>query len=325
MSPRNAATSGPLTGTVGGLRSGSAAGSTGGAAGAADALGITPELLRALERLTLPSRRAVVGAGAGQRRSRRYGSSLDLADYRSYVAGDDIRRLDWGAYARLGRLLVRLYEGEEDTCVTMWIDTSASMAWDPVGKERPARGLAGALAYLALAADDRVACVGFAGTVVGRAGPVRGKRSAPRMWAALAGLPRGLSTDWSAVAGAARSVPRGVAVVFSDFLTKELPRQAMVALRAAGHEVVLVQVLSPLELAPEVRGEVRLVDTETADSVDLTLGEQALASYHEAKAAHTRALRSLAAAHDARLVTVDGGEPLRQLVLGQLVPARVVR
>ncbi len=112
----------------------------------------------------------------------------------------------------------------------MWVDTSASMAWDPAGKERPARGLAGALAYLALAADDRAACVGFAGSVVGRAGPLRGKRSAPRLWAALAALPRGVSTDWSAVAGAARSVPRGVAVVFSDFLTKELPRQALAAL-----------------------------------------------------------------------------------------------
>ena len=226
MSPRNVPANGPVSGDVGGLRSGSAAGDTGGAGSAgsagsaAEALGITPELLRALERLTLPSRRAVVGAGAGPRRSRRYGSSLDLADYRSYVAGDDIRRLDWGVYARLGRLLVRLYEGEEDTCVTMWVDTSASMAWDPVGKERPARGLAGALAYLALAADDRVACVGFAGSRRRAGEAVRGKRSAPRMWAAPAGLPRGLSTDWSAVAGAARSVPRGVAVIISDFLTR---------------------------------------------------------------------------------------------------------
>ena len=291
---------------------------------AATVLGITPDLLRALERLTLPSRRAVLGAGAGQRRSRRHGSSLDLADYRAYVPGDDIRRLDWGAYARLGRLLVRLYEGEEDTCVTLWVDASASMAWDPAGKERPARGLAGALAYLALAAEDRAACVGFAGTVVGRAGPVRGKRSAPRLWAALAALPRGMATDWSVVAGAARSVPRGVAVVVSDFLTKELPKQALSALRTAGHEVVLVQVLSPLELAPELRGELRLVDTETADVVELTLGDQALASYYDARVEHTRALRLLAAAHGARLVTVDGGAPLRQLVLGQLVPARVV-
>ncbi len=303
------------------------AASAGGTAASATAasLGLTPELLRTLERLTLPSRRAVLGATAGQRRSRRYGSSLDLADYRAYVPGDDIRRLDWGAYARLGRLLVRLYEAEEDTCVTVWVDTSASMAWDPIGKERVARGLAGALAYLALAGDDRAACIGFAGSVVGRAGPFRGKRSAPRLWAALDALPRGFTTEWGIVAAAARSVPRGVAVIFSDFLTKELPKQAVAALGAAGHEVVLVQVLSPMELVPEMRGELRLVDAETADSVELTLGEEALASYHEARAEHTRSLRSLAAAHDARLVTVDGGVPLRQLVLGPLVGARVVR
>jgi uncharacterized protein (DUF58 family) len=290
----------------------------------AGALGITPDLLRALDRLTLPSRRAVLGASAGQRRSRRYGSSLDLADYRAYVPGDDIRRLDWGAYARLGRLLVRLYEGEEDTCVTLWVDTSASMAWDPVRKERAARGLAGALAYLALASEDRAACVGFAGRVVGRSGPLRGKRSAPRLWSDLASLQRGTNTDWSVVAAAARSVPRGVAVLISDFLTQELPRRALTALRQAGHEVVLVQVLSPLELAPELRGELRLVDTETADAVELTLGDQALVLYDEARAEHSRALRLLAAAHGARLVTVDGGASLRQLVLGQLVPAGVV-
>jgi uncharacterized protein (DUF58 family) len=298
---------------------------TGTAGPAADALGITPDLIRGLDRLTLPSRRAVVGASAGRRRSRRYGASLDLADYRAYVPGDDIRRLDWGAYARLGRLLVRLYEGEEDTCVTMWVDTSASMAWDPATKERPARGLAGALAYLALAADDRAACVGFAGSVVARVAPMRGKRSAPRLWAALAAMPRGTATDWSAIGNAARSVPRGVAIVLSDFLTQESPKQALVGLRSAGHEVVLVQVLSPTELAPELRGELRLVDAETADAVELTLGEQALASYHEVRTEHTRSLRALAAAYDARLVTVSGGSPLRQLVLGQLVPARVVR
>jgi len=293
--------------------------------GAAAALGITPELLRALERLSLPSRRPVLGATVGRRRSRRYGSSLDLADYRSYVPGDDIRRLDWGAYARLGRLLLRLYAGEEDACVTAWVDTSASMAWDPVGKERVARGLAGALVYLALAADDRAACVGFADGVTGRAGPVRGKRSAPRLWAALASLPGGVATDWRAVAGAARSVPRGVALVFSDFLTDELPKQALAALRRAGHEVVLVQVLSPLELSPLLRGELRLLDAETAASVELTLGDAAIASYQRARAEHTRSLRALAASHDARLVTVHGGLPLRQSLLGQLVPARVVR
>ncbi len=297
--------------------------SIGDAESAAAALGLTPELLRALERLTLPSRRAVLGASAGQRRSRRYGSSLDLADYRAYAPGDDIRRLDWSAYARLNRLFLRLYAAEEDACVTAWVDTSASMAWDPIGKERAARGLAGGFAYLALAADDRAACVGFAGSVVGRAGPFRGKRAAPRLWAALATFAGGGTTDWGAIAAAARSVPRGVAVVFSDFLTEELPRQALASLRMAGHEVLLVQVLSPLELRPALRGELRLVDTETAASVELTLGEAALAAYDRARAEHTRSLQALAASHGARLVTVDGGAPVRQLMLGQLLGARV--
>ncbi|HXW81058.1 MAG TPA: DUF58 domain-containing protein [Acidimicrobiales bacterium] len=299
--------------------------SIGGTSSAGAALGLTPELLQALERLSLPSRRPVLGTSAGQRRSRRYGSSLDLADYRAYTPGDDIRRLDWSAYARLDRLFLRLYAAEEDACVTTWVDTSASMAWDPIGKEQAARGLAGALAYLALSADDRAACIGFAGGVVGRAGPVRGKRAAPRLWAALAALPRGGTTDWGGISAAARSVPRGVAVVLSDFLTEDLPKQALASLRMAGHEVVLVQVLSPLELLPVLRGELRLVDTETASSVELTLGQAALAAYDDARAAHTRSLQALAASHGARLVTVDGGVPLRQLVLGQLVGARVVR
>ncbi|MGH9107682.1 MAG: DUF58 domain-containing protein [Acidimicrobiales bacterium] len=294
--------------------------------GAAAALGLTPDILQALERLTIPSRRTVLGASAGQRRSRRYGSSLDLADYRAYVPGDDIRRLDWCAYARLGRLFVRLYSGEEDACVSTWVDASASMAWDREHKGRPARAVAGALAFLALAAEDRAACLGFAGAVLGRAGPVRGKRSAPVLWSALAGMPEGTETDWTKVAGAARSVPRGVAVVVSDFLSEVASvRPAVSALRSAGNEVVLVQVLSPEDLRPSVRGELRLVDSETARAVEVTMSQAALDAYHAARQAHSRELAAMAGSYDARLVSVDGGTPLRQLLLGQLVRARVAR
>ena len=294
------------------------------AGGAAAALGLTPEVLRGLERLTLPSRRAVLGASAGQRRSLRYGSSLDLADYRSYVAGDDIRRLDWSAYARLGRLFVRLYAGEEDACVTLWVDTSASMAWDPAGKERPARAIAGALAYLSLVAEDRAACIGFADSVVGWAGPVRGRRAAPRLWTTLAELPRGGPTDWAAIAAAARWMPKGVAVVLSDFLTVELPKEALAALRSAGHEVVLVQVLSPEELRPSLRGDLRLVDSETFRSVEVTLGQGPQRLPGRQSRAHEAAVLACsvvpgAPGHRGRRAA------LRQLLLGQLVRARVVR
>jgi uncharacterized protein (DUF58 family) len=298
----------------------------GAGSGPAAALGLTPDILQALERLAIPSRRAALGAGAGPRRSRRHGSSLDLADYRAYTPGDDIRRLDWSAYARLGRLFMRLYAGEEDACVTLWVDTSASMAWDLAGKQRPARAIAGALGFLALAAEDRAGCAGFAGGIVGRAGPMRGKRSAPRLWSALADLASGSRTDWGAVAGAAATFPSGIAVVISDFLSEvEMIRPALSSLRRAGNELLLVQVLSAGELRPALRGELRLVDAETGAALEVTLGQAALDAYHLARAKHTRALSKLAASYGARLVSVDGGVPLRQLLLEELVRARLLR
>jgi uncharacterized protein (DUF58 family) len=287
-------------------------------------IGLTPDILRGLERLTIPSRRAVLGGVAGRRRSRRYGSSLDLADYRSYAPGDDIRRLDWSAFARFDRLYMRLYAGEEDACVGVWVDTSASVAWDPATKERPVRAVAGALGFLALAAEDRAAVVGFSSGVVAKVGPLRGKFSAPRLWAALADLPRGGPTLWRALAAAAGTVPRGISVVVSDFLAKpEELRPAFAALRRAGNELVLVQVLSPAELRPALMGELRLVDCESGGTVEVTLGRRALDAYQTARLEHSRELSSLARSYQAALVSLDGGAPLRQLILGDLVRARV--
>jgi hypothetical protein len=113
--------------------------------------------------------------------------------------------------------------------------------------------------------------------------------------------------------------------VVSDFLCEpEELRPAIAALRRAGNDVVLVQVLSPEELRPSLAGELRLVDCETGNSVDVTLGHTALSAYQDARSAHGRALSALAKAYHASLVSLDGGIPLRQLVLGELVRARVL-
>lgn len=290
----------------------------------ASRLGLTQDLLKALQRLAIPSRRAVLGGIAGRRRSRRYGSSLDLADYRAYAPGDDIRRLDWSAYARLGRLIMRLYAGEEDTCINLWVDTSASMAWDEATKCRPARGIAGALAFLALASEDRAACAGFSGSVVGRAGPLRGKPSAPRLWAALADFPSGGPTAWASLVAAIPSLPRGISVVISDFLADpEELRPVFAAQKRAGNELMLIQVLSPEELRPSIAGELRLVDSESEASVDVTVGRAALEAYQGARVEHGRALSALASSYGATLMPVDGSLPLRQIVLGDMLRARV--
>ena len=94
------------------------------------------------------------GRAAGQWRSRSSGSSVEFSDYRTYTPGDEFRRIDWNAYARLERLFVRLYRAEEDLSLAVILDASASMAWGKPSKGRLAAQLAGALAYVALQGGD---------------------------------------------------------------------------------------------------------------------------------------------------------------------------
>src|ERR1700736_2463687 len=113
-------------------------------------------LARKLERLTLASRKRLVGQGQGDRRSLRKGSSLEFADYRHYVEGDDPARVDWNIYSRTDALFVRLYEEEEVLNVHLLVDASRSMDWGEPSKLRYARRLAGALGSFALTAATRL-------------------------------------------------------------------------------------------------------------------------------------------------------------------------
>src|SRR5215467_3905074 len=115
-----------------------------------------PEFVRALQALALTGRRVPSGRAAGQWRSRASGSSAEFSDYRTYAPGDEFRRIDWNAYARLERLFVRLYRAEEDLSLSVLLDTSASMAWGRPSKVRLAAQLAGALTFVGLHSGDRV-------------------------------------------------------------------------------------------------------------------------------------------------------------------------
>jgi len=119
----------------------------------------TPEFLRKLDALSLATRQSFPGTGAGPRRAPRLGASVEFSDFRSYTAGDDYRRIDWNAYARLERLFLRLYRAEENLNILLLLDTSRSMAWGEPSKIRLSRQIAGALAYIGLVHDDRVGAI----------------------------------------------------------------------------------------------------------------------------------------------------------------------
>ena len=117
---------------------------------------LSNDFLAQLERLSLKARRPVKGWSAGQRRSRRTGHSVEFADYRAYGTGDDLRYVDWNIYGRTDRLHVKLFVDDEDLCLHLLIDASASMDWGTPPKLAWAARLAAALGFIGLSSQERV-------------------------------------------------------------------------------------------------------------------------------------------------------------------------
>src|SRR5256714_5255523 len=138
---------------------------------------LEPKFLARLEQLELVSRKIFLGRMKGERRSKRKGQSVEFADYRNYVIGDDLRFLDWNLYARLDRLFIRLFQEEEDLHFYVLIDNSLSMDFGAPTKLHYARQVAAALAVIGLCNMDRVVLSVFHDRVVLSMPARRGPRS----------------------------------------------------------------------------------------------------------------------------------------------------
>ncbi|MBV9172134.1 MAG: DUF58 domain-containing protein [Chloroflexi bacterium] len=240
--------------------------------------------LRVLEQLRIAGRRVMSGETVGQWRSRAAGSSVEFADYRTYAAGDDFRRIDWNAYARLERLFVRIYRAEENLALTVLVDASASMAWGSPSKARLAAQLAGALSFVALREDERVDLVACKeGATTQRAHNLNGQAGVWPMWRFLERLTFGGVTDLDASLGShARQLRRsGLAVVISDLLSPNGYQEGIDALLGRRQDVVLLHVLAPDELDPpaEIVGEWRLHDVESEWPLDATITPSVVRAY----------------------------------------------
>jgi len=248
---------------------------------------LDPAFLRRLERLRIEARRAFPGTTKGERRSTRKGSSVEFADYRDYVAGDDLRHLDWSVYARLDRLVVRLFVEEEDIRVDVLVDTSASMGFgEPTTKLEYATRIAAALGYLAISSLDRVGAAPFAD----RLGPrLRAARGRGQLLALLRFLER-LQVPANGSTNLAASLDRygrettrpGVLFVISDFLDDSGFVRAVEKLAYRRFDVNLIQVLTPDEVVPPLGGDLLLVDSETGETREVTINAASAAAYGRA-------------------------------------------
>jgi uncharacterized protein (DUF58 family) len=243
-----------------------------------------PSFVRALESLALAGRRIPSGSAAGQWRSRTSGSSVEFSDYRTYAPGDEFRRIDWNAYARLERLFVRLYRAEEDLSLQVILDTSASMDWGRPSKARVAAQLAGALAFVALQSGDRVELATLRNEQVHeRLTSLRGHGAAWNAWRLLERVECDGATNLNAALQTFARQLRGagMTVVISDLFSPSGYQQGIDALLGRRQDVLLLQVLAPDELQPpgELIGEWRLIDTEPADPLEATITPGVVRAY----------------------------------------------
>jgi uncharacterized protein (DUF58 family) len=282
--------------------------------------------LRQLERLTLLTRKAVHGGMKGVRRSVKRGQSIEFTDYRDYALGDDLRSLDWNLYARLERLFIKLFIEEEDVTVHILLDASASMQGGAPDKLLFGKRAAAALAYVGLASYDRVNIAVLQGRAARRFPPVRGTGRVFQVLADLSGVrPAAGPTDLLSAARhyAAQLTQRGPLILISDLFDDNAER-AISELAGTRCDVSLLHTLSQDELDPPLEGDVRLIDSETAASVDITADLFTLDAYRARLAEWQARLEQVATKRRVAYVPMPTTTPLADLVFAELRRRRVV-
>src|SRR5262245_44603637 len=278
------------------------------------------DVLSRLEKMRLCPRRRLTNRSRGEHHAAKGGTSTEFADYRDYVAGDDVRYVDWNIFARLERPYVKLYRHEEEMHVVPIVDASSSMQFD--GKFERAKQLAAAFGLLGLMNVERVSVYSchHAGNQPRFLPPCSGRVSRRRLFDFLETIEGGgdFPVNDAVEAVLRRHRGRGIAVILSDFLTFGDLERPLNMLYSAGLEVFAVQILAPAEIRPELSGDLRLVDCETARTIDVTSVGDLLGIYEEHRAALEEELALLCRQRSGRFLSISSRDPLEWVLFDLL-------
>jgi uncharacterized protein (DUF58 family) len=281
---------------------------------------LSPQLLAQLERLELVTRKVFRGRMKGERRSRRKGQSVEFADFRNYVPGDDLRFIDWNLYARLEKLFLKLFLEEEDLHFYALVDASTSMDFGDPTKLFYAKQLAAALGFVGLCRADRVK-VEALGATRSNPGPVlRGRHSVWRMVSHLDGIEPGLNVPMvtSIRDFCLRNSGKGILVLITDLMDKSGYESALRFLLTQDMDVYVLHVLSPEELDPAVKGDLKLVDCEDRDIAEITVSRPLLDRYKRTLASFINGAREFCTRRGISYLMTSTETPVEQLVTSYL-------
>jgi uncharacterized protein (DUF58 family) len=275
------------------------------------------EFQRKLDYLALVSRRVFAGRLRAERRTKKSGSGVEFADHRDYQPGDDFRSLDWNVYQRFGRLLVRLFEEEEDLAIYFILDTSASMAFGGGAKLRYAKKVCAALAYVGLANLDRVSIVTTADRVMDRMPETRGKARIFKVFRFLRDIEPGGTTDLGDALKTfvAQNKRQGLAVLVSDLYDPRGFEKGINVLRYNKFDPFVVHVLDPTEAKPRLHGDVLVYDCETGDEREVTVTAKVLSRFAEEQARYFAEIERFCATRQVPYVSARVDVPFDELIL----------
>jgi uncharacterized protein (DUF58 family) len=281
---------------------------------------LDPDFLARLEQLELVSKKIFLGRMKGERRSKRKGQSVEFADYRNYVVGDDLRFLDWNLFARLDRLFIRLFMEEEDLHFYILLDNSLSMDFGTPSKLHFAKQLAAALGFIGLVNMDRVVIEAFNDRLTQSMPAVRGRRSLWRMMDFLRKIePAGPSNLRQALKTfTLKCSGKGIVVLLSDLMDKGGYEDALRYLVTRQLDIYVIQILSQEEVEPEVVGDLKLVDIEDEDVAEITVSAPLLKRYKQNLAAYRAALHEFCTRRGITYLFTSNQVPFDRLVLTYL-------
>lgn len=238
------------------------------------------DFYKKLESISIKARMTMTDGAAGGRKSKAKGSSVEFSDFRVYTPGDDFRRIDWNAFGRFDKLFVKLFMEEREALTNIFVDCSRSMDFGEENKAVMLLRISAILTYLALNNSDRVCLNKIQGNNLVPSSSYMGKSSFQRSLQFLE------STEFKGTTNLAEAVKRkefksrGISIVISDFFTIGSTINMIKYLAYKKQQIILIQVLNEEEVNPILGGQVRLIDSETRDEVNITITPKLLNTYH---------------------------------------------
>lgn len=294
--------------------------------GPSDQTLLSPEMMAKLERMELVSRKIFRGRMKGERRSKRKGQSVEFADFRNYVAGDDLRFIDWNLFARLDRLYLKIFLEEEDLHVYTLVDDSLSMDFGTPSKFLTAKRIAAALGYIGLCRGDRVTVSTFSKASAPMV--VRGRSSSHRLIGQLQSARcqnPAPSMEESVRHFCLRNTGKGIVILITDLMNKTGYETALKMLVAREMDIYLIHVLSPEELEPNLTGDLKLMDAEDSDMREVSISASLLQRYRLTLNAFIDSARSFCNRRSIGYVSVRSDQAIDPLINDYLRARGLVR